>query len=63
VTPHNLTDGSVLQQYEWECFEHPSYCPDVASNDFHLFGTLEDRLGGHRCRTKVEVQEAVSQWF
>jgi hypothetical protein len=34
MTPHNLTDGSVLQQYGWECFEHPSYCPDLAWNYF-----------------------------
>jgi len=63
VTPHNLTDGSVLQHYGWECFEQPSYCPDLASNDFCLFGALKDPLGGHKWQTNVEVQEAVSRWF
>ena len=35
----------------------------LAPNDFYLFGPRKIHLGGHRCRTYTEVQEAVSQWL
>jgi hypothetical protein len=38
-------------------------CGVLAPSDFHLFGPLEKHLGGHKCQTDAEVQEAVSQWF
>jgi len=56
-------NSDSTQSDRWQCIEQPSYCSDVASSDFHLFGALKDHLGGHRCWTNVEVQDAVSQSF
>jgi histone-lysine N-methyltransferase SETMAR len=29
-----------IQELQWELLEHPSYSPDLAPSDFHLFGPL-----------------------
>jgi hypothetical protein len=28
--------------------EHPAYSPDLAPNDSHMFGPMEEALGGKR---------------
>jgi len=30
----------------WEMLTYPPYRPDLAPNDFHLFGPLKESLGG-----------------
>jgi hypothetical protein len=37
----------TLRHLKSEVLEHPSYCPDLAPLDYHLFGPLRDAL---RCR-------------
>jgi hypothetical protein len=29
----------------WEVLPHPAYSPDLAPNDFHLFGPLKEAVG------------------
>ncbi|GBM53967.1 hypothetical protein AVEN_274009-1 [Araneus ventricosus] len=38
--------------------EHPPYSPDLAPNDFYLFGPLKKHLASRHFRTDAEVQAA-----
>jgi hypothetical protein len=33
-----------MQEQQWEVLEYPPHSPDLALNDFHLFGPLKHRL-------------------
>ena len=44
----------------WEVLPHPSYSPDLAPSDYHLFGFVKDQLRG-RYETKEAIQKAVRQ--
>jgi histone-lysine N-methyltransferase SETMAR len=33
-----------LQELQWELLKHPPYSPDLATNDFQLFGLLKNNL-------------------
>jgi hypothetical protein len=36
--PHtDSRTASLLQEFGWDMFNHPSYSPDLAKRDFHLF--------------------------
>jgi hypothetical protein len=37
------------------------YSPDLAPQDFHLFGPLKQHFGGHRLHSSEEVEMAVSE--
>ncbi|GBN59665.1 hypothetical protein AVEN_28416-1 [Araneus ventricosus] len=43
--------------------EHPPYSPDLAPNDFHLFGPLKKQLASRHFRTDAEVQAAVVKFL
>jgi histone-lysine N-methyltransferase SETMAR len=45
-----------IQELQWALLEHPSYSPDLASSDFHLFGPLKNYLGGRRFADVEEVE-------
>jgi hypothetical protein len=53
----------LLQPHNWELRDHPSYCPDLASSDYHLFGPLKQRLEFRRFRSKWEVEMAFREWL
>jgi histone-lysine N-methyltransferase SETMAR len=46
--PHTAqsTQGRI-QDLQWELLEHPPYSLDLASSDFHLFGSLKAHLSGN----------------
>jgi histone-lysine N-methyltransferase SETMAR len=46
-----------------ELLEHPSYSPDLAPSDFHLFGQLKNHLGGRRFADDEEVETEVRKWL
>jgi histone-lysine N-methyltransferase SETMAR len=55
---------AMLQEFDWEVFEHPAYSPDLAPSDFHLFPKLNEFLGGKRMETDAEVKETtVTAWL
>jgi hypothetical protein len=61
-----LTDAATqdhIATFRWEKFDHPSYSPDLAPSDFHVFLHLKNFLGGLRFRDDNEVYEAVNTWF
>jgi hypothetical protein len=43
---------------KFEVSRHPTYNPDLAPSDFHLFGPLKEHLHGHKFAND-EVMEAV----
>jgi len=43
----------------WEVLPHPSYSPDLAPYDCHLFGFVKDQLRGQRYETMEAIQKAV----
>ena len=45
----------------WEVLPHPSYSPDLAPSDYHLFGFVKDQLRGQRYETTEAIQKAVRQ--
>jgi hypothetical protein len=48
VTPHMAQHTQQwFQQYGWEV-HHPTYSPDLAPSDFHLFGSLRRHLSGQK---------------
>jgi len=60
-TAHRTT--CTLQQLGWEVFPPPPYSPDLAPSDFHLFGPLNEFLGGQHFSTDGEGKHAVLGWF
>jgi len=44
----------------WEVLPHPSYSPDLAPSDYHLFRFVKDQLCGHY-ETMEAIQKAVCQ--
>jgi len=43
--PHvSLTTRQKLLQFGWNVLFHPSYSPDIAPSDFHLFRSLQNSL-------------------
>jgi len=60
--PHvaRLTSEAIAKM-GWEVLPHPSYSPDLAPSDCHLFGFVKDQLHGRRYETTEAIQQAVRQ--
>jgi len=48
---------------KWNVLPHPSYSPDLAPSDYHLFGPLKEHLGWKRFRNNEEVILDVQKWL
>jgi hypothetical protein len=53
----------LIATFRWEQFDYPSYSPDLAPSDFHVFLHLKTLLSGRRFHDDKEVKEAVNTWF
>ncbi|GBN14609.1 hypothetical protein AVEN_15836-1 [Araneus ventricosus] len=54
--PHTaLRTGEVLLKFKWDVFQHPSYSPDMALSDFHLFTAMKKSLGGQHFADDEEL--------
>jgi histone-lysine N-methyltransferase SETMAR len=51
----------LIATYGWEQFDQPTFKPDLAPSDFHVFLHLKTFLGGRRFHND-EVKEAVNMW-
>jgi len=62
VRPHaaRLTSEAIAKM-GWEVHPHPSYSPNLAPSDYHLFGFVKDQLRGQRYGTTEAIQKAVRQ--
>ena len=62
--PHTARSAvATIQDLSFECLPHPSYFPDLAPSDFHVFGPLEEAMEGKSFRSDEEVQQAVHEWL
>jgi hypothetical protein len=44
--PHTAEKTTkLLEKFDWENLDHPSYSPDLASSDFHLFPKMKEFFG------------------
>ena len=53
--------SETIANMGWEVLPHPSYSPDLAPSDYHLFGFVKDQLRGQCYETKETIQKAVRQ--
>jgi histone-lysine N-methyltransferase SETMAR len=51
----------AIAKIGWEVLPHPSYSPDLAPSNYHLFGFVKDQLRGQRFETREVIQKAVRQ--
>ena len=52
-----------LLQFGWEVLIHPSYSPDVAPTDFHLFRSLQNSLNGKNFNSLEHCKRHLEQFF
>ncbi|XP_035734903.1 histone-lysine N-methyltransferase SETMAR-like [Vespa mandarinia] len=52
-----------INELGWEVLPHPSYSPDIAPSDFHLFRSLQHFLSGKKFENLDDVQNAISRYF
>jgi hypothetical protein len=62
--PHTayMTKAAV-QELDWEILPHPSYSPDLAPSDYHLFRSLSDNLQGVSFNNDAELQNWLDEFF
>jgi hypothetical protein len=66
VRPHTSTathTQALLEHFNWELSDHPTYSPDLASRDYHLFTYLRNWLRSHHFNNNEELMECVKTWL
>ena len=62
--PHTAhSTFATIQDLSFKCPPHSLYSPDLGPSDFHIFGPLEETMGGKSFRSDEEVQQAVHEWL
>jgi transposase len=62
--PHTAArTKALLQQFNWETFEHPPYRPYLAPSDYHLFTKMKVWLANERFKTNEELLDGVKNWL
>jgi hypothetical protein len=62
--PHTTNMTKVaIQEHDWEIIPHPSYSPDLAPSDYHLFRSLSSNLRGVSLSNDVELQNWLDDFF
>jgi hypothetical protein len=57
-----VTTGA-LEEMHWGVLPHPTYSPDVAPSDFHLFDPLKEAQERKSFRGEDEVKLCVQRWL
>jgi hypothetical protein len=47
----------------FQCFDHPTYSPDLVPSDYHLFPGLKKKLKGRYFSSDTEVITAAETWL
>jgi histone-lysine N-methyltransferase SETMAR len=64
ASPHNSRRSrECLRSYWATRLQHPAYSPDLAPNDFFLFGRLTEKLIGFDCRSREDLKSAIPSIF
>jgi hypothetical protein len=62
--PHTVAHIlETIRKLKWKVMEHPVHSSDFVPSDFHLFGPLNEVLGGRRFQYDEDVKNAVCQWL
>jgi lipopolysaccharide export system protein LptC len=55
--PHTVArTNDLIKLFNWEIFDHPSYSPDLAPSDYHLFSK-----GTQHFHTNEELMDGVNK--
>jgi transposase len=54
---------ALLEHFNWELFDHPSYSPDLVVIDCHLITYLKAWFGSRRVTNNEELMEGVKMWL
>ncbi|KAJ0184087.1 hypothetical protein K1T71_000510 [Dendrolimus kikuchii] len=61
--PHtSLVTQQKSREFGWEVLMHPSYSPDLAPSDFHLFRSLQNFLGSVRLTSREDCQNHLKHY-
>jgi histone-lysine N-methyltransferase SETMAR len=64
VYPHTVAcTQALLEQFNWELFDHPPFSPDLALSEYHLFTYLKNWLRSQRFSNNEELMEGVKMWL
>ena len=58
-----LATQKKLAYLDFQCLDHPSYSPDLAPSDYHLFYGLKKQLKGRHFSSDPEVVAAAETWL
>ena len=62
--PHiSLVTRQKLRELGWEVLMRPLYSPDLASSDYHLFGSLKNSLNDVKLASKEACKNHLVQFF
>jgi histone-lysine N-methyltransferase SETMAR len=54
---------AAIQELDWEILPHPSYSPDLAPSDYHLFRSLSNNLLGVSFKNNAELRNLLDDFF
>jgi histone-lysine N-methyltransferase SETMAR len=52
-----------IKELNWEILDHPSYSPDLAPSDYHLFRSFKNHLNNKKFERFEEVNDAILAYF
>jgi len=58
-----LATQNKLAYLGFQCLDHPSYSPDLAPSEYHLFPGLKKQLKGRHFSSDTEVITAAETWL
>ena len=53
----------AITKFGWTVIPHPSYSPDLAPSDFHLFRALKDAICSTKFKTDDNIIHTVKTWL
>jgi hypothetical protein len=58
-----LRTTEAIIKLRWTVLPHPSYSPDMAPSDYHLFGILKDSIRGTKFEDDNSLVASVKKWL
>jgi len=58
-----LATQKKLAYLAFQCHDHSTYSPDLASSDYHLFPGLKEQLKGRHFSSDADVIAAAKTWL
>ena len=62
--PHtSLMTQNKLTELGWEVLMHPTYSPDLAPSDYHLFRSLQNSFDGKKLADRDAAETDLGKFF